>query len=109
MSNTIFHGVAVLPRRFADYKGSNMEQGTVEHQLMMEIRNRHRSEILSRPHVKTWSLAIDTDTSEYFIKIYTAKPLDQIDPNDLVKLQSPVGGFNTKLEYVSSAVGQTVK
>ena len=88
---TIFTGFTVLPKRFADLKYR------VEIQLTQEVQKRYEEEILKRPHVDIWSFG--EHDGEYFVTIFTTKPIEEIDPQELKELQKPVGDFRVRLEF----------
>ena len=104
MSNTIFHGVAILPKRFTDYQKLGIaDQENLDYQLFKEIQERYEDEILARPCVDTWAFGCASndrgENPEYVIKILTTKPLEEINPLELEQLQEPVGVYRVELEH----------
>ncbi len=102
MSNTIFHGVSELPKRFikiptVTWQETEIDIDKYKEQLFQEIEQRHEVEILARPYAYNWGLVTEGD--EYAVGILVSRLPDKLSSEDLEKLNKPIGGLKVLLSF----------
>ena len=102
MSNTIFSGVAQLPKRYDAWQGPRVELEDFETQLDEEIAERHGNEIYNLPclgdnvGVHSFDLCL-SDTNEYGIAIVLDKNPKDLTPDELKIFPETIGGLDVSL------------
>lgn len=67
-------------------------------ELRREVKRRFEDEILARPYAQNWGFG--NYDEEYVIKIFITKPTQQLDSQELEKLQKPIDDFRIELQYI---------
>lgn len=103
MSNTIFTGMAVLPKKFVDYTEKTVDVAEFEHELVHELGERYRTQVIQKPYLSGFGLGKEGE--EYVVNFFTTKPIEEIEPSELKELREMVGEFKVNFEFSGIAVG----